>query len=318
MKVVVTGGSGLIGSALVPCLERAGHLVTCLTRGTARHGVSAFWDPSTGEVSPGALDGVDSVVHLAGESIASGRWTEVKKEKIRDSRVLATRRLAETLASLPTPPRTLVTSSAIGFYGDRGEERLDEAAIPGVGFLPDVCEAWEAATEPAQNQGVRVVNLRTGIVLTAAGGALAKMLTPFKLGLGGVIGSGRQYMSWITIDDLLGALLFGLTTDVLRGPVNAVAPVPVTNLEFTKTLGHVLRRPSVFPLPAFAARLAFGEQFPHAYNRGEVDLESCDDLAVYVGIGLAENMTPLTVTQNDGCGPHVDKHRATHLTRKSS
>jgi len=259
MKVVVTGASGLIGSALVPRLERAGHLVTCLTRGPARHGVSAFWNPSTGEVSPGALDGVDSVVHLAGESIASGRWTEVKKEKIRDSRVLGTRRLAETLASLPTPPRTLVTSSAIGFYGDRGEERLDEAAIPGVGFLPDVCEAWEAATEPAQNQGVRVVHLRTGIVLTAAGGALAKMLTPFKLGLGGVIGSGRQYMSWITIDDLLGALLFGLTTDVLRGPVNAVAPVPVTNLEFTKTLGHVLRRPSVFPLPAFAARLAFGE-----------------------------------------------------------
>jgi uncharacterized protein (TIGR01777 family) len=202
---------------------------------------------------------MEAVVHLAGENIASGRWTAARKARIRSSRVMGTRTLCETLARLSQPPKVLVSASAIGYYGDRGAEPLWENSAFGTGFLAEVCRAWEEATQPAVQKGIRVVLLRIGIVLSPAGGALAKMLIPFQLGLGGVIGSGNQYMSWIALDDVAGVIAHALVTDTLQGPVNAVAPYPVTNREFTKTLGRVLRRPTVFPLPGFAARLAFGE-----------------------------------------------------------
>jgi hypothetical protein len=217
-----------------------------------------FWDPEAGTLDLGALEGLDAVVNLAGENVA-GRWTEAKKVKILDSRVKATRLLSESLARLAKPPKVLVSASASGFYGDRADEVLREESTPGSLFLSEVCLQWEAATEPAARAGMRVTVLRIGVVLSAAGGALVRMLPPFKLGLGGRIGSGRQYLSWIAIDDLVGAILHALHTDALRGPVNAAAPSPVTNLEFTKTLGRVLKRPTMFPLPAFAARLAFGQ-----------------------------------------------------------
>ncbi len=207
---------------------------------------------------PSALEGVDAVVHLAGENIAE-RWTAAKKARIRDSRVKGTQLLCETLTRLSSPPKVLVSASAIGYYGDRGEETLTDDSPPGRGFLPEVCRAWEAATEPARQQGLRVVQLRLGVVLSVAGGALAKMLPPFRLGLGGVLGSGRQYMSWIALDDVVGTLQHAVVTDALQGPTNAVAPRAVTNQEFTKTLGKVLGRPTAMPLPAFAARLMFGE-----------------------------------------------------------
>ena len=262
MKVAVTGATGLIGSALVPFLRSGGHEAAPLPRLSASGrggGDDPSWDPATGALSDGALDGVDAVVHLAGENIAGGRWTAARKARIRDSRVDGTRRLAEALAALPQPPRTLVAASAIGFYGDRGDEELDESSAPGPGFLPEVCQAWEAAAAPAREAGMRVVHLRIGIVLTPAGGALAQMLFPFRMGAGGVIGSGRQYMSWVALDDVLGGIQHALCTDGLNGPVNMVAPNPATNTEFTKTLGRVLRRPTILPLPAFGARLAFGE-----------------------------------------------------------
>ena len=219
----------------------------------------ASWEPATGALSPGALDGVDGVVHLAGENIAAGRWTAARKARIRDSRVDGTRRLSEALARLEQPPKTFIVASAIGFYGDRGDERVTEASAPGSGFLPEVCQAWEAAAAPASDAGIRVVHLRIGIVLTPAGGALGQMLLPFKMGVGGVIGSGRQYMSWVALDDVLASVLHALRTEGLSGPVNVVAPNAVTNAEFTNALGRVLRRPTVLPMPAFAARLVFGE-----------------------------------------------------------
>lgn len=262
MKVAVTGATGLIGSALVPFLRSGGHEAVVLRRAPAGRDAAdgdPSWDPDTGALSAGALDGVDAVVHLAGENIAGGRWTAARKARIRDSRVDGTRRLAQALAALPRPPRTLVAASAVGFYGDRGDENLDESSAPGGGFLPEVCQAWEDAAAPAGEAGLRVVHLRIGIVLTPAGGALAQMLFPFRMGVGGVIGSGRQYMSWVALDDVLGGVLHALCTDGLTGPVNMVAPNPVSNAEFTKTLGRVLRRPTILPLPAFGARLAFGE-----------------------------------------------------------
>lgn len=260
MKVAVTGATGLIGSALVPFLRGGGHEAAPLRRAPAgRGGDGPSWDPDTGALSAGALDGLDAVVHLAGENVAGGRWTAARKARIRDSRVDGTRRLAEALAALPAPPRTLVAASAIGFYGDRGDEALDESSPPGEGFLPVVCQAWEEAAAPAREAGIRVVHLRIGVVLTPAGGALGQMLLPFRMGVGGVIGSGRQYMSWVALDDVLGGVLHVLRTDGLAGAVNMVAPNPATNMEFTKTLGRVLRRPTILPLPGFAARLAFGE-----------------------------------------------------------
>ena len=217
------------------------------------------WDPAAGQIDAAALEGVDAAVHLAGENIASGRWTSSKKRRILESRVQGTRTLCDGLARLTCPPKALICASAIGYYGSRGDEVLTEESGPGTGFLADVCRAWEAAAEPAEKRGIRVVRLRIGVILSPAGGALAKMLLPFKLGAGGKIGDGKQYMSWIALDDLVVAIHHALVTESLSGPVNGVSPYPVANADFTRTLGRVLARPTLFPMPAFAARLAFGE-----------------------------------------------------------
>ncbi len=259
VQIAVTGASGLIGSALVPFLTTAGHHVRRLVRGEPKCADDFRWDPAAASVDPAALAGCDAVVHLAGESIASHRWTAAQKQKILSSRVESTKLLASSLAALSPRPKVCVAASAIGYYGDRGDEQLDESSRPGAGFLPDVCRQWEAALQPAALAGIRVVNVRFGVVLSPAGGALKTMLTPFRLGLGGRIGKGRQFMSWIGLDDAIGAIYHALLTESLAGPVNVVTPDPVTNQEFTKTLGRVLGRPTFFPMPAAAARLALGE-----------------------------------------------------------
>ncbi len=259
MKILISGSTGLIGSALMPFLTTGGHDVARLVRSQPREIGSEFrWDPDAGQIDPAAFVGVDAVVHLAGENI-SGRWNETKKARILESRVKGTRTVAEALAGLDKAPKVLLSSSAVGYYGDRGDEVLTEKSGSGSLFLSEVCRQWEAATEPAANKGIRVVNLRTSPVLTPAGGPLAQLLTPFRLGFGGVVGGGGQYFPWIAIDDLIGAIHHALITESLSGPVNAAAPQQVTNREFTKTLGRVLGRPTLFPLPAFAVRLAFGE-----------------------------------------------------------
>ena len=259
MNVLVTGSSGLVGSILIPHFEASGHRVLRLVRTSPKSDLERRWDPETGELAAADLEGIQAVVHLAGENIASGRWNEAKKNRIRTSRVDGTRLLARGLAELQTPPGVLISASAIGYYGNRGEEILNEESPPGADFLAETCIAWENAARPAGDAGVRTVYLRIGIVLSADGGALAKMLFPFKLGVGGVIGSGDQYMSWISLSDLAGIISHALNTETLQGPVNAVSPVPVTNREFTKSLGGALSRPTLLPMPAFAARLAFGE-----------------------------------------------------------
>ncbi len=258
MHIAVTGASGLVGSKLVPMLTTGGHEVTRLVRREPAWESEVTWDPQ-GEFDASSLDGIDAVVHLAGENIAASRWSAKVKERIRSSRVQGTRALCESLAKMESPPRVLVCASAIGYYGDRCDEILTEDSNAGDGFLADVAQEWEAATKPACNAGVRVVNLRFGMILSPKDGALAKMLLPFKLGGGGRVGSGKQYWSWISIDDAAGAIHHALMMNSLSGPVNAVTPNPVTNLEFTKTLGRVLRRPTLVPMPAFAARLALGE-----------------------------------------------------------
>lgn len=259
MHVAVTGSRGLVGSVLTPFLTTGGHRVTRLVRGEPVGPDEVGWDPTRGLADPSPLEGLEAVIHLAGENIAAGRWTAERKAEIRRSRVEGTRRLCEALARLTQPPKVLVSASAIGFYGDRAAEALTEESPGGTGFLSDVCREWEAATEPASRGGIRVVNLRFGMILSPAGGALRKMLLPFKFGLGGRIGNGDQFMSWISIDDAVGAIHHGIRTETLCGAVNAVAPTPATNAEFTRALGRVLRRPTLIPVPQFAARLAFGE-----------------------------------------------------------
>ncbi len=260
MKILVSGSTGLVGSALVPSLATAGHEVARLVRAPgAAAGTSISWDPARGILDPAALEGFDAIVHLAGESIAAGRWSAAKKARIHDSRVASTGLLAGTIARLSRLPKVFLCASAIGYYGDRGDAVLAEDSPSGQDFLSRVCRAWEAASEPAAQKGVRVVRHRFGMILSPAGGGLAKMLPPFKLGAGGRLGSGRQFISWIAIDDVLGALEHALTAGALAGPVNTVSPRPVTNDEFTKTLGRVLRRPTIAAMPAFAARLVFGE-----------------------------------------------------------
>ncbi|MDA0748891.1 MAG: TIGR01777 family oxidoreductase [bacterium] len=260
MNVLITGSTGLVGSKLVSFLESQEHHVLRLVRTRSKTDTTQiYWDPANGDIDASGLESLDGVVHLAGENIAGGRWTTERKARIRSSRETGTRLLAETLAGLNRQPRVLVSASAIGYYGDRADESLTETSTPGTGFLSDTCVAWENAAQPAIDAGIRTVFPRIGIVLSADGGALAKMLFPFKLGLGGVLGNGTQYMSWISLDDLVGVIFHALETDDLQGPVNAVSPEPATNRTFTKTLGHVLSRPTLFPVPAFAARLAFGE-----------------------------------------------------------
>ena len=260
MRILVSGSTGLVGSVLVPRLLADGHQVVRLLREKTVPGEKGIaWNPAAGILDAKTLEGFEAVVHLAGESIASGRWTHAKKARIRDSRVVGTALLADRIAGLPRPPGVLLCASAIGFYGNRGDETLREDSPPGKDFLGRVCRDWEAASEPAARKGVRVVRLRFGVILSPAGGALAKMLTPFRLGLGGPIGDGRQYMSWIAIDDAVDSLLHALTPKLPAGPVNIVSPNPATNAEFTRTLGRVLGRPAFLPMPAFAARLAFGE-----------------------------------------------------------
>src|ERR1035437_4147055 len=259
MRILVTGSNGMIGHALLAFLSADGHKVVTLTRSksdaTGRH---ILWDPDAGIIDKDDLEDFEAVIHLAGESIV-GRWTPEKKARILESRAKGTRLLCETLAQLRSRPMVLVSASAVGYYGDRGDEVLDEESSAGSLFLSQVAKAWEDATEAAASNGIRVVNLRIGFVLSKDGGGLATMLLPFKLGIGGRVGSGRQYHSWIAIGDLVGAISHAILADSLRGPVNAVAPHPVTNQEFTDTLGSVLWRPTIFPLPAFAARMVMGE-----------------------------------------------------------
>jgi uncharacterized protein (TIGR01777 family) len=256
-RILVSGVSGPIGTALLPTLKTRGYDVTRLVRGAATGEDQIPWDLAR-PISPEMVSGFDAVIHLAGESIV-GRWTKTKKIKIRSSRVAGTTSLAEALAGAKDKPQVFVCSSAIGYYGDRGNEVLTEQSKPGIGFLPDVCREWEAATQAAIHGGIRTVQIRTGVVLSPKGGALGKMLPPFKMGVGGTIGDGRQWMSWIDLQDMVGAIHHILKSDLLQGPVNLVAPKPVTNAEFTKTLGRVLSRPTVLPQPAFAVKLAFGE-----------------------------------------------------------
>jgi uncharacterized protein (TIGR01777 family) len=258
MDVLVTGSSGLIGTALVAALREAGHRPVRLVRGSAS-GDTVTWDPAGGTIDGPSLEGLDAVVHLAGAGIGDHRWTDSYKAEIRDSRVRGTTLLAETLAGLSRPPAVLLSGSAIGVYGDRGDEELDETSPPGTGFLAEVCVAWEAAAQPAIDAGIRTSFLRTGIVLSPAGGALKKQLPLFKAFLGGRFGSGRQYQSWISIDDEVGAILHLLSADV-PGPVNLTAPQPATNAEFTAALGAVLGRPTKVPVPAFGPRLLLGRE----------------------------------------------------------
>jgi uncharacterized protein (TIGR01777 family) len=259
MKVAITGASGLLGSALVPFLRNGGHEVVRLVRRAPKAGDEARWDPAAGAIDAAALEGVDAAVNLSGENIGEGRWTQARKALLRSSRLGPTRLLAETLARLEAKPKVLVSVSAIGYYGNRGDAWLTEAEPAAGDFLGRLSSEWESAAQPAAAAGIRVVHPRLGDVLSPAGGALGKMLLPFKAGLGGVLGPGTQYMSWIAIDDVLGAFRHLLAGDGLAGPVNTVAPEPVTNAVFTKTLGRVLGRPTGAPAPGFALRLAFGE-----------------------------------------------------------
>jgi len=257
MRVLIAGASGLVGSALIPSLEREGDQVTRLVRSSAGAG-EIEWHPNNDQIDGAALEGFDALINLAGENIA-GRWTDEVKRKIRDSRVNGTHLLSEAIAQLKQKPKAFLCASATGIYGDRGDEPLDEESDSGGGFLAGVCREWEKSTEPAQAAGVRTVCLRFGPILAREGGMLAKLLTPFKMGMGGRVGPGTQYISWVAIDDVVNAIKLALKDESIRGPLNIVSPNPVTNEVFTKTLGHVLSRPTALAMPAFAVRLAFGE-----------------------------------------------------------
>lgn len=258
MRIAVSGASGLVGRALSKRLEADGHEVLPLVRNQAGEG-EIYWNTKSGRIDSKMLEGVDAVVHLAGESIAEGRWNAAKKQRIHDSRVEGTKLISETLAGLVNKPKVFVCASAIGFYGDGRSAELDESSSAGDGFLADVCKAWESACEPAVQAGIRTVNARFGVILSPNGGALSKMLTPFKFGGGGIVGNGRQVWSWISLDDTIGALVHAIENENVQGPLNVTAPYASTNAEFTKALGHVLGRPTLIPLPAFAARLVLGE-----------------------------------------------------------
>lgn len=262
MKLLISGSSGLVGSQLCQSLDSdPGYEIVRLVRNdsSAGPGPSVIWQPSQERLAPDLFSGIDAVIHLGGANIANKRWSPEVKKTIYNSRVQSTGLLASTLASLENPPSTFLCASAIGYYGDQGADRLDETSPRGQGFLADVCEAWEHATQPAAKAGIRVVNMRFGMILDKKAGALSKMLTPFKLGAGGKIGSGAQYWSWIALPDVLKAILFCLQNTELQGPVNFVAPDEVTNLQFTKTLGKVLSRPTFLPVPAFGIKTVFGE-----------------------------------------------------------
>jgi uncharacterized protein len=259
-RVLVSGASGLVGSALVPTLKAGGAHVVRLSRDGATSAANEErvpWNPLQ-PISPDLVSGFDAVIHLAGESIV-GRWTTAKKKRIRESRIPATTYLAQALAQAKLKPAVFLSGSAIGYYGSRGEEVMTEESAPGAGFTADLAREWEAATAAASGAGIRTVHMRTGIVLSTTGGALAKMLPPFRMGLGGRIGDGRQWMSWIDLNDMVGAIHHLLRTDLVQGAVNLVAPKPVTNAQFTRELARVLSRPAIVPMPAFAARLAFGQ-----------------------------------------------------------
>lgn len=264
LRVAITGSHGLVGSELTHFLTTGGHSVVRFVRGTIKPAsfddgtTSVSWNPEA-PVDPRTLEGVDAVIHLAGENLGERRWNDSQKRRILESRTGPTRRLAEALAQLDRKPKVFVSASAVGVYGDRGDELLDESSAPGTGFLADVCKAWEAATQPAQDAGVRVVQLRIGVVQSPKGAALGSQLLPFQLGAGAVLGSGRPWISWITVNDLIGAIHHALITESLAGPVNAVAPHPVTNRDFGRTLATVLRRPFLMTLPRWVLRLMFGE-----------------------------------------------------------
>jgi uncharacterized protein (TIGR01777 family) len=256
-RILISGASGPIGAALLPSFRGNGTHIVRLVRSRATGDDQIFWDPSE-PLTPSTVSGFDIVIHLAGESIM-GRWTKEKKEKIRDSRVVGTFNLSSALAETEEKPKVFICASATGYYGNRGDESLNEDSPPGAGFLAEVCQDWEEATTPAVQADIRTAHVRTGVVLSPKGGALGAMLTPFKLGLGGRIGSGQQWMSWIHVQDWVGAIHHILKNDLIQGAVNMVAPKPVRNLEFVKTLASVLSRPAIFPMPEFAVKLAFGE-----------------------------------------------------------
>jgi uncharacterized protein (TIGR01777 family) len=258
VEVAITGASGLVGSALVASLQADGHDVLRFVRGGITGGDEIGWDPDAGRIDAPALEGIDAVVHLAGEGIGERRWSAQQKQRIRESRTRGTAVLAAAVASRERKPSVFVSASAVGYYGDRGDELLDEDSLPGTGFLSEVCQAWEDETRPAADAGVRTVNVRTGIVLARNGGALQRMLAPFRLGVGGKQGTGRQWMSWIALDDEIAALRAAIDDSRLAGPVDLTAPNPVTNADFAHALGRVLHRPTVLPTPMLPLKLRYG------------------------------------------------------------
>ncbi|MBK8465013.1 MAG: TIGR01777 family protein [Chloracidobacterium sp.] len=259
MKILITGASGLIGKALQRSFSAKGYEMLLATRKESSDEQHVQWSVEDGFTDPEKLEGVDVVVHLAGETVSGFRWTDEKKKAIRDSRILGTRNVVDAISKLANKPKVLIAASAIGFYGERGDEEVTESSVGGDNFLAEVGKAWETESRRAEDAGIRTVLLRTGIVLSKDGGALATMLTPFKLGVGGVVGSGKQWMSWISLDDEVDVINFAIENENLRGAINAVSPNPVTNEEFTRTLGEVLYRPTFLPLPEFAVSMIFGE-----------------------------------------------------------